>query len=126
MKKALVLAASMMIAATAAPAMADVHVNIGVAPPVPVFVAPPPPPPPPVVVARPMPPPPGAIVVVPPLPPGVVIGPGPAVYWFWDNRVDTWFYFDVKRHRHYDRDHEFADDGRHYYMEGNRWRPGHE
>ena len=75
---------------------------------------------------QPIPPPPGSIVVVPALPPGVVIAPGPAAYWFWDDRISLWFYFDVKRHRHYVRDHVYIDDGRHYYIRNKHWAVGHE
>ncbi len=121
MKREVLITAAILIAVSATPAMAgNVNVNIGVSPPVVVEPAPPP------VVVQPIPPPPGSITVVPALPAGVVIAPGPAVYWFWDNNVNMWFYFGPNRHRHYVRDHVYIDDGHHYYVHGSRWVVGHE
>ncbi len=120
MKREMLFAAAILIAVSATPALAgNVNVNIGVSPPVVVQPAPPP------VVVQPIPPPPGSITVVPALPPGVVITSGPAVYWFWDNNVNMWFYFGPNRHRHYVEDHVYVDDGHHYYVHGGRWAVGH-
>ena len=105
MKRHLVVAAAMAAVFSAVPAFAGVHVFI-TPPAIPVFVPPPPPVP---------------VVVMPPPPPGVVIG-SPS-YWFWDGDRGSWFYYDRYRHPHYDRRHGFVNDGRHFYLEGGRWRP---
>jgi hypothetical protein len=62
---------------------------------------------------------PSVSVVFPP--PPVVITPGPAAYWFWDDGRGVWFYYDSGRRRHYDRNHVFMDDGRHYYLRDRNW-----
>ena len=59
------------------------------------------------------------VVVFPP--PPVVVRPGVAVSWYWDDGVSLWFYFDSGRRRHYDRGHAFVDDGRHYYEDRGGW-----
>jgi hypothetical protein len=115
--------ASLFILGTVATSLAG-GVNIYVTPPPPPVVVPVPPPPPAVMV--PAPPPPRPVAVFPPLPPGVVITPGPPAYWFWDDGRAEWFYYDVDHRPHYSRRHIYVDDGRHFYMEGRRWRPGHE
>jgi hypothetical protein len=104
MKKHLVVAAVMAAVFSAVPVFAGVNVYI-TPPPIPVPVLPPPPVP---------------VAVMPPHPPGVVIGPS---YWYWNGDRGSWFYYDRYRHPHYDRRQGFVNDGRHFYLEGGRWRP---
>jgi len=79
-----------------------------------------------VIIPVPVPVPPRVVVEpAPPPPPTIVIRPGNPEYWFWDEGRTQWYYYDSDRRPHYDRDHIYVDDGRHYYREGRDWRVGH-